>query len=179
MKPQNVFLLIAGILLAPPLHAYWSKTHQQFAEDAYDGNNDLSAIEESESMADYYTNRLGFPLNRTYLFNNVEPLNPITDYLSVKDNGIWAITIQNETLKGSEIFTQGADDEDYPTARATNHFFVPVHNQSLRESIESRFSIWDQIWSQYDDGIARFTAASEEAIKTPDWALEPVGWVSP
>lgn len=79
MKWLSYCLVSIGFMLTAPIHAYWSETHQKFADDAIKGNARLSGVENTESMADYYANRLGFSLDRQYIFDNVEPLNPIFD----------------------------------------------------------------------------------------------------
>ncbi len=171
MKWKFIIWLIVGFMFNTPLYAYWSETHQKFADDIYDGNNDLSSIEGSESIKDYYTNRLGFPLDRDYIFNNLEALSLIPDFITKKDNGFATWTVKDEVMAGTEIFVQGADDEDYLVMRASNHFFDPVHDQSLAQSIETR----KEYFYQYDDAAAGATAWFMEAIKTPDWALEDNG----
>ena len=165
------WILLGLLLLTTPLQAYWSETHQKFADAAFEGNTKLSGAEENESMADYYANRLGFPLDSKYIFNNVEALSPIPDFITKKDNGFVTWTVKDEIMAGTEILIQGADDEDYPVMRASNHFFDPVHNQSLAQSIDTR----KEYFYQYDDGAAGATAWFMEAIKTPDWALEDNG----
>lgn len=154
------WLMLGLMLIASPLNAYWSETHKKFADAALEGNTKLSSIEKTESMADYYTNRLGFPLEREYIFDNIDEL--------FKSKGFITHTIPGDKMSGVNIFIQGSDDEDLPTLRATNHFFDPTHNQSLRQSISER----GEYAYQFDDLSAGISAWWMEAIKAPDWALE-------
>ena len=100
----KVWIVLGLLQLATPLYAYWSETHQKFADAAIKGNAGLSSVEKNESMADYYTNRLGFPLDRKYLFDNVEALSIVPDELMSKDNGIYIIPENDKLMRGSEIF---------------------------------------------------------------------------
>ncbi len=161
MKWKFPITLTAVLLLTTPLHAYWSETHKQFAKDIYKGNNDLSIEEGVESVNEYYSNRLGFPLNRNYTFDNIDKL----DW-----DGFVTWTYNDASMVGTDIFNQGADDEDLPTVRATNHFFDPANDQSLGQSINER----GEYIYQFDDLSAGVSSWMMEAIKAPDWALEDI-----
>jgi hypothetical protein len=143
--------LLTAILVAisPTVFSYWDKAHENFALDTIHATSVKTA-----PLKNYYQNHLGFNMDRDHPFNNNEnTINPFVVRNSY-DNKPWL-----------DIIGEGAKDEDYPLSRPPNHFYDPVKNHSLYQTLI------DRDWETSVFMAEKFGTSTTN----PNWALEDNG----
>ncbi len=140
--------LVAALVwaLSLPAFSYWDEAHKSFAK-----HTTTTATVNSTPLENYYHDHLGFDMEDRYSFDN-----------NADDESDRRL---NDKMVWSKIIKEGASDEDYPLSRPLNHFFDPVNNHSLYQTLKDR-----------DWGTSVFMAELLSTSTTnPNWALEDNG----